>query len=60
MGKHGDDTSSIYRQLTRELAYSLGFEATGPGVSLVYQLTPVQGLGFGRGPFSHTRWDFTK
>lgn len=31
----------------------------GHGVSLVYQLTPVQGLGFGKGPFSHTRWDFT-
>jgi hypothetical protein len=25
---------------------------------LVYQLVPVQGLGFGKGPFSHTRWDF--
>jgi hypothetical protein len=30
----------------------------GHGVSLVYQLTPVQALGFGKGPFSHTRWDF--
>jgi hypothetical protein len=28
------------------------------GVSVVYQLVPVQGLGFGKGPFSHTRWDF--
>jgi hypothetical protein len=25
---------------------------------VVYQLVPVQGLGFGKGPFSHTRWDF--
>jgi hypothetical protein len=31
---------------------------TGHGVSLVYQLVPEQGLGFGKGPFSHTRWDF--
>jgi hypothetical protein len=31
----------------------------GHGVSLVYQLTPAQGLGFGKGPFSHTRWDFS-
>jgi hypothetical protein len=31
----------------------------GPnGGSLVYQLVPVQGLGFAKGPFSHTRWDF--
>ena len=28
------------------------------GVSLVYQLTPAQALGFGKHPFSHTRWDF--
>jgi general stress protein 26 len=31
----------------------------GPGGALVYQLTPTQALGFGKGhPFSHTRWDF--
>jgi Pyridoxamine 5'-phosphate oxidase len=30
----------------------------GHGVSLVYQLAPVQALGFGKDPFSHTRWDF--
>src|SRR5262249_52464322 len=29
-----------------------------PGVSLVYQLNPAQALGFGKAPFSHTRWDF--
>ena len=28
------------------------------GVSLVYQLNPAQALGFGKHPFSHTRWDF--
>ena len=28
------------------------------GGSSVYQLVPVQALGFGKGPFSHTRWDF--
>jgi Pyridoxamine 5'-phosphate oxidase len=31
----------------------------GPGPSLVYQLAPEQALGFGKGQFSHTRWDFT-
>ena len=31
----------------------------GPNGSLVYQLVPVQGLGFGKNPFSHTRWDFS-
>jgi general stress protein 26 len=30
----------------------------GHGVSLVYQLIPAQALGFGKEPFSHTRWDF--
>jgi hypothetical protein len=30
----------------------------GPGGSVVYMLAPVQGLGFAKGPFSHTRWDF--
>jgi hypothetical protein len=30
----------------------------GHGVSVVYQLAPVQALGFGKDPFSHTRWDF--
>lgn len=28
------------------------------GESLVYQLAPVQALGFAKGEFSHTRWDF--
>jgi hypothetical protein len=48
-----------------EIRQRLGFEVAddgtfrGHGVSLVYQLTPAQGLGFGKGPFSHTRWDFT-
>jgi Pyridoxamine 5'-phosphate oxidase len=32
----------------------------GHGVSLVYQLTPVQALGFGKDPLSHTRWDFNR
>jgi hypothetical protein len=26
--------------------------------ALVYQLAPAQALGFGKDPFSHTRWDF--
>lgn len=30
----------------------------GHGTSLVYQLAPLQTLGFGTDPFSHTRWDF--
>jgi hypothetical protein len=41
-------------------AFEVGEDGTfrGPGVSVVYQLVPVQGLGFGKDPFSHTRWDF--
>ncbi len=36
------------------------FRGHGHGVSLVYEVTPAQALGFGKGdPFSHTRWDFT-
>jgi general stress protein 26 len=31
----------------------------GHGVSLVYQVAPEQALGFGKDPFSHTRWDFS-
>jgi hypothetical protein len=47
--KYGDDW-----------AYEVAEDGTfgGPGGTLVYQLVPVQGLGFGKGPFSHTRWDF--
>lgn len=42
-------------------AFEVGDDGTfrGPGVSLVYRLSPRQALGFGKGdPFSHTRWDF--
>jgi hypothetical protein len=44
----------------RDWAFEVAADGTfrGPGVSVVYQLVPVQGLGFGKGPFSHTRWDF--
>jgi hypothetical protein len=38
------------------------FEVTDDGMfrgpSLVYRLQPTQALGFGKGNFSHTRWDF--
>jgi len=45
----------------RDWAFEVGDDGTfrGPGVALVYQLAPMQALGFGKGdPFSHTRWDF--
>jgi hypothetical protein len=40
-----------------------GFEVADDGTFgghgvLVYQLIPAQALGFGKDPFSHTRWDF--
>ena len=40
-----------------------GFEVADDGTFgghgvLVYQLIPVQAVGFGKHPFSHTRWDF--
>jgi hypothetical protein len=45
----------------QDWAFEVASDGTfrGHGISLVYQLTPVQGLGFGKRPFSHTRWDFT-
>lgn len=41
-------------------AFEVGGDGTlrGHGVSLVCQLAPVQALGFGKGAFSHTCWDF--
>jgi hypothetical protein len=49
LAKYGDDW-----------AFEVADDGTfgGHGVSLVYQLIPVQALGFGKGSFSHTRWDF--
>ena len=41
----------------RDWAFEVAEDGTFGG-PLVYQLVPVQGLGFGKGPFSHTRWDF--
>jgi len=38
-------------------AFQVADDGTFRG-SLVYQLTPAQALGFGKDPFSHTRWDF--
>jgi len=42
-------------------AFEVGDDGTfrAHGVSLVYRLAPAQALGFGKGEFSHTRWDFT-
>jgi Pyridoxamine 5'-phosphate oxidase len=50
LAKYGDDW-----------AFEVADDGTfrGHGISLVYQLIPVQAVGFGKGPFSHTRWDFT-
>jgi len=41
----------------RDWAFEVAEDGTFGG-PVVYQLVPVQGLGFGKGPFSHTRWDF--
>ena len=50
LAKYGDDW-----------AFEVGDDGTfrGHGISLVYQLIPVEALGFRKDPFSHTRWDFT-
>jgi Pyridoxamine 5'-phosphate oxidase len=42
----------------RDWAFEVAEDGTFRGHVLVYQLVPVQGLGFGKSPFSHTRWDF--
>jgi hypothetical protein len=49
LAKYGDDW-----------AFEVAGDGTfrGHGVSLVYKLAPAQALGFGKGEFSHTRWDF--
>jgi hypothetical protein len=41
----------------RDWAFEVAEDGTFGG-PVVYQLVPVRGLGFGKGPFSHTRWDF--
>jgi hypothetical protein len=46
LAKYGDDW-----------AFEVSDDGTFNG-PLVYQLAPVQALGFGKGVFSHTRWDF--
>jgi len=46
-GKYGSDW-----------AFEVLDDGTFRGPSLVYRLNPTQALGFGKGPFSHTRWDF--
>ncbi|HEY7430586.1 MAG TPA: pyridoxamine 5'-phosphate oxidase family protein [Streptosporangiaceae bacterium] len=42
-------------------AFEVGDDGTfrHRGVALVYRLAPAQALGFGKGPFSHTRYDFS-
>lgn len=50
LAKYGDDWAF---EVTADGTFA------GHGVSLVYQLSPAQALGFGKGPFSHTRWDFS-
>jgi hypothetical protein len=42
----------------RDWAFEVAEDGTFADHVLVYQLVPVQGLGFGKHPFSHTRWDF--
>ena len=39
-------------------AFEVADDGTFRGPALVYRLNPTQALGFGKGPFSHTRWDF--
>lgn len=41
-------------------AFDVGDDGTfrHPGVALVYRLAPEEALGFGKSPFSHTRYDF--
>jgi hypothetical protein len=46
-GKYGSDWQ-----------FEVDDDGTFRGPSLVYRLQPTQALGFGKGPFSHTRWDF--
>ena len=47
LAKYGDDWT-----------FEVDGDGTFRGPSLVYRLSPAQALGFGKNPFSHTRWDF--
>ncbi len=67
---HGDAEVVRDRPLLQQVADTFfakygsdwAFEVTDDGMfqgpSLVYRLVPTQALGFGKRPFSHTRWDF--
>lgn len=39
-------------------AFEVADDGTFRGPALVYQLRPTHALGFGKRPFSQTRWDF--
>jgi pyridoxamine 5'-phosphate oxidase-like protein len=49
---------AFFAKYGSEWAFEVEDDGTFSGPALVYRLNPTQALGFGKGPFSHTRWDF--
>lgn len=48
----------LFAKYGSDWAFEVADDGTFRGPVLVYRLRPTQALGFGKGPFSHTRWDF--
>jgi hypothetical protein len=49
---------AFFAKYGSDWAFEVDDDGTFGGGALVYQLIPTQALGFGKDPFSHTRWDF--
>ena len=49
---------TFFAKYGSDWAFEVAEDGTFRGPALVYRLHPSQALGFGKGPFSHTRWDF--
>jgi hypothetical protein len=50
--------NAFFAKYGNDWAFEVTEDGTFQGPALVYELKPTQALGFGKGPFSHTRWDF--
>jgi hypothetical protein len=48
----------FFEKYGSDWAFEVQADGTFRGPALVYRLRPTQALGFGKGPFSHTCWDF--
>jgi nitroimidazol reductase NimA-like FMN-containing flavoprotein (pyridoxamine 5'-phosphate oxidase superfamily) len=49
---------AFFAKYGSDWAFEVADDGTFRGPSLVYRLKPTQAYGFGKSPFSQTRWDF--